>query len=147
MWKDFKAFALRGNVVDLAVAVVIGAAFGKIVTSLVDDILMPPLGMILGRVDLRELFVDLSGAGHATLAAAQAAGAPTLRYGLFLNAVVNFTIVGFAVFLVVRQVMRFWPKEAPPAPPATKECPYCLSVIPLAAKRCAHCTADVAAAA
>lgn len=147
MWKEFKAFALRGNVIDLAVAVVIGAAFGKIVGSLVDDILMPPLGLVLGRVDFKELFVDLSGAGHATLAAAQAARAPTLRYGLFLNAVVNFVVVAFAVFLIVKQAVRFWPKEAPPAAPATRECPLCLSVIPLAAKRCAHCTADLPAAA
>jgi large conductance mechanosensitive channel len=147
MLKDFKAFVMRGNVLDLAVAVVIGAAFGKIVTSFVDDLLMPPLGLLLGHVDFRELFLDLSGRGHATLAAAEAAGAPVLRYGLFLNHVVNFVLVAFAVFLLVRQVARLMPKPEAKGEPAMRACPLCLSVIPSAARRCAHCTADLPAAA
>jgi large conductance mechanosensitive channel len=144
MLKEFRDFALRGNVLELAVAVVLGAAFGRIVTSLVDDLLMPPLGLALGRVDFRELFVDLSGASHATLAQAQAAGAPVVRYGLFLNALVAFVIVAFALFLVIRQVNRFVP--APAAAGPARECPHCLSTIPLKATRCAHCTAQVAPA-
>jgi large conductance mechanosensitive channel len=144
MLKEFRDFALRGNVLELAVAVVLGAAFGKIVTSFVDDIIMPPLGLMLGGMDFRELFWDLSGRDYPTLAAAQAAGAAVIRYGLFLNAVVAFVIVAFALFLVIRQVNRFVPKPAAPA--ATRECPYCLSAIPLKASRCAHCTAQLAAA-
>jgi len=145
MWKDFRAFVLRGNVVDLAVAVILGAAFGRIVTSLVDDMLMPPLGLILGGVDFKDLFVDLSGRSFATLAEAQAAGAPTLRYGLFLNAIVNFLIVAFAVFMLVRHVVaRVFP--TPAAAPTTRDCPFCLTAIPLAAKRCAHCTSELSAA-
>ena len=145
MWKDFRAFVLRGNVIDLAVAVIIGAAFGKIVTSLVDDMLMPPLGLILGGVDFKDLFVDLSGRGFATLAEAQAAGAPTLRYGLFLNALVNFLIIAFSVFLLLRWVVsRLLP--APAAAPLTRDCPFCLSAIPIQARRCAHCTAELPAA-
>lgn len=142
MWKDFRAFVLRGNVLDLAVAVIVGAAFGRIVGSLVDDILMPPLGLVLGGVDFKDLFVDLSGRSFATLAEAQAAGAPTLRYGLFLNAIVNFLVVAFSVFLVVRQVGRFLP--APDT--TTRDCPFCATAIPLAAKRCAHCTSELSAA-
>jgi large conductance mechanosensitive channel len=142
--KEFRDFALRGNVLELAVAVVLGAAFGKIITSLVDDILMPPLGLLLGGMDFRELFLDLSGGGYPTLAAAQAAGAPVIRYGLFLNALVAFVIVAFALFLVIRQVNRLLPKPA--AAPATRECPYCLSGIAARATRCAHCTAELAAA-
>jgi large conductance mechanosensitive channel len=142
--KEFKAFVLRGNVLDLAVAVIVGAAFGKIVTSLVDDLLMPPLGLLLRGVDFKELFIDLSGQGHKSLAAAKAAGAATLNYGLFLNAVVQFLIVAFAVFLLLRQVERFVPRPAA-ATPATRECPQCLSTIPLKATRCAHCTSAIAA--
>jgi large conductance mechanosensitive channel len=142
--KEFRDFALRGNVLELAVAVVLGGAFGKIVTSVVDDILMPPLGLLLGRVDFRELFLDLSRGGYATLAQAQAAGAPVIRYGLFLNAVVAFLIVAFALFLVIRQLNRFIP--APAGPAATRECPQCLTNIPLKATRCAHCTSQVAPA-
>lgn len=145
MVKDFKAFVLRGNVVDLAVAVILGAAFGRIVSSLVDDVLMPPLGLLLGGVDFRDLFVDLSGRGYATLAEATAAGAPTLRYGLFLNAVVNFLIVAFAVFLLLRQLVRLLPRKAPEAP-VTRDCPFCLSAIPINARRCAHCTSELTAA-
>ena len=147
MLKDFRDFVLRGNVLDLAVAVVIGAAFGKVVTSLVDDMLMPPLGLLLGHVDFRELFVDLSGQHHATLAEAQAAAAPALRYGVFVNTIVSFLIVAFAIFLLVRAVKHLLPP--PPAPPAaeTRDCPFCLSPIPLRASRCRHCTSEVGPAA
>jgi large conductance mechanosensitive channel len=143
MLKDFKAFLMRGNVVDLAVALVIGAAFGAIITSLVNDILMPPIGLALKGVDFTNLFVSLTGQSYASLAAAKAAGAPTLNYGLFLNAIINFVIVAFAMFLVIRQTARFFP---PPPPPAstTRECPYCLSAVPLKATRCAHCTSELA---
>jgi large conductance mechanosensitive channel len=142
MLKDFKEFAFKGNVLDLAVAVIIGAAFGKVVSSLVEDVIMPPLGLVLGHVDFRELFIDLSRGGYPTLAAATAAGAPLIRYGLFLNAVVTFLIVVFAVFLLVRQVKRWILK--PGAGP--KECPFCASMIPVKAKRCPHCTSQLAAA-
>jgi large conductance mechanosensitive channel len=145
MWKEFKAFAMRGNVLDLAVAVILGAAFGRIVSSLVDDVLMPPLGLVLGGIDFSSRFLDLSGRGFRTLEEAKAAGAPTLRYGLFLNQLVTFLIVAFVVFLLMRVVNR-WAAPAPrAAEPATRDCPLCLSVIPLAAQRCAHCTADLAA--
>jgi len=140
--KEFKAFVLRGNVLDLAVAVILGAAFGKIVTSLVEDVLMPPLGLALRGVDFKDLFIDLSGTHPATLAAAKAAGAATINYGIFLNTVIQFVIVAFVIFLVVKQVNRFMPKPAPP--PATKVCPECLSTIPAGAKRCAQCTSVVA---
>jgi large conductance mechanosensitive channel len=144
MLKEFKTFALRGNVLDLAVGVVIGAAFGKIVTSFVSDILMPPIGLILGRVDFASLFVNLSGQPYPTIAAAKAAGAPTLNYGLFLNAVVDFLIVTFAVFLLVRQVNRW---TEPAKAPTTRDCPQCATSIPLKARRCPHCTSEVPAAA
>ena len=143
MWKDFRAFVLRGNVLELAVAVVLGAAFGRIVTSLVDDVLMPPIGLAMGGVDFKNLFLDLSGRGFATLAEAQAAGAPTLRYGLFINAIVNFLIIAFAIFMLVRAANRVLP---PPAPAATRDCPFCLSPVPLNARRCAHCTSEIAPA-
>ncbi|HET9799446.1 MAG TPA: large conductance mechanosensitive channel protein MscL, partial [Gemmatimonadaceae bacterium] len=145
MLKDFKAFVMRGNVLDLAIAVIIGAAFGKIVTSFTNDILMPPIGLALGNVDMSNLFIDLSGAHHATLAEAQAAGAATINYGLFLNAVVDFLIVAFIIFLIVRQVTRFMAPA--PAGPAQRECPECLSLIPVGAHRCAHCTSVVTPAA
>jgi large conductance mechanosensitive channel len=143
MLKDFKAFLMRGNVVDLAVALVIGAAFGAVITSFVNDILMPPIGLALNGVDFTNLFVSLTGQSYASLPAAKAAGAPTLNYGLFLNAIINFVIVAFAMFLVIRQTARFFP---PPPPPAstTRECPYCLSAVPLKATRCAHCTSELA---
>lgn len=143
MLKDFKTFITRGNVLDLAVAVVVGGAFGKVVTSFVDDVLMPPIGLLLGPVDFRERFIDLSGTSPATLAQAEAAGAAVLRYGAFINAIVNFLIVAFAIFLVLRSVRRFLP--TPPAPDA-RECPQCLSPIPLRATRCRHCGSDVAPA-
>jgi large conductance mechanosensitive channel len=144
MLKEFKAFIVRGNVIDLAVGVIIGAAFGKIVTSLVSDILMPPIGLLLGRVDFTNLFINLSGQPYATLEEAKAAGAATINYGLFINTVIDFIIVGFVVFLLVRQVNRIKrEKEAPPAEPTTKECPYCLSTIPVKATRCSHCTSEL----
>ena len=142
MIKEFKEFAMRGNVLDLAIGIVIGAAFGQIVTSFVQDILMPPIGRLLGHVDFSNLFVSLSGTHYDTLAAAKAAGAATVNYGLFLNTVINFLIVAFAVFLLVRQVNRLAPKPAP-APPATRDCPYCLSAVPMMATKCAHCTSEL----
>jgi large conductance mechanosensitive channel len=143
MLSEFKTFIMRGNVVDLAVGVIIGAAFGTIVTSLVNDILMPPIGRFLGGVDFKDLFISLSGQSFPTLAAAKAAGAPTLNYGVFLNAIINFLIVAFAVFLLVRQVNRLFPT---PAPAPTKECSWCAAMIPEKAKRCPHCTSNLAAA-
>jgi large conductance mechanosensitive channel len=143
MLSEFKTFILRGNVVDLAVGVIIGASFGAIVTSLVNDVLMPPIGRLLGGVDFKDFFIGLSGVSYPTLAAAKAAGAPTLNYGVFLNAVINFLIVAFAVFLLVQQVNRLFPK---PAPAPTKECAWCAATIPAKAKRCPHCTSNLAAA-
>jgi large conductance mechanosensitive channel len=142
MIKEFKEFAMRGNVLDMAVGIIIGAAFGQIVTSFVQDVLMPPIGRLLGHVDFSNLFVNLSGTHYPTIAAAKAAGAATLNYGLFLNTIINFLIVAFAVFLLVRQVNRLAPKPAP-APVATRDCPYCLSAIPLKATRCGHCTSEL----
>ena len=143
MLKEFKAFAMRGNVLDMAVGIIIGAAFGKIVASFVEDVLMPPLGRLLGRVDFSNLFVSLTGQPFDTLAAAKAAGAATLNYGLFINTVINFLIVAFAVFLLVRQVNRLAAKPAPA--PSTKDCPLCLMPVPLKATRCAHCTSQLSA--
>ena len=137
MLKEFKTFAMRGNIVDLAVGVIIGVAFGKVVSSLVEDLIMPPIGLLLGHVNFSELFINLSGKSYETLAAAKAAGAPTVNYGIFLNSVINFLIVAFAVFLVVHEVNR-WTRK--PEAPTTKDCPQCAMAIPLAAKRCGHCT-------
>jgi large conductance mechanosensitive channel len=145
MLSDFKAFLQRGNVLDLAVAVVIGAAFGAIVTSFVNDILMPPLGLLLGRVNFADLFASLDGKSYASLAAAKAAGAPTLNYGAFINTIINFVIIAFAIFLVVRTVTRYTTKPAPAAAPTTKGCPRCTMAIPLKASRCPHCTSELAA--
>jgi len=142
--KEFKEFAMRGSVVDLAVGVIIGAAFGKIVSSLVEDVMMPPIGRLLGHVNFSELFLNLGDKSYETLEAAKTAGAPTLNYGLFLNTLINFLIVAFAVFLVVQQVNRWSKKPAAPAAPTTKECPQCAMTIPIAAKRCGHCTAQLA---
>jgi large conductance mechanosensitive channel len=144
MLKEFKEFAMKGNVLDMAVGIIIGAAFGKIITSMVSDVIMPPIGLILGRVDFSSLFLNLSGAHYDSLAAAKAAGAPTINYGLFLNAVVDFLIVAFVIFLVIRQVNR-WKKPVPAAAPATKECPYCYSAIPIKATRCPNCTSELRA--
>jgi large conductance mechanosensitive channel len=144
MWKEFKEFIARGNVIDLAVAVVIGAAFGKIVTSLVEGVLMPPIGLGLGKVDFSNLFIDLSGAHPASLADAKAKGLPVIAYGALINDIVNFLIIALVVFLIVKAVNRL--RAAPPPPPNTKDCPFCLTAIPLAATRCAACCAEVPAA-
>ena len=143
MLKEFKAFVMRGNVLDLAVAVIIGAAFGRIITSLVNDIIMPPIGILLGKVDFSNLFIDLSGASHPTIAAAKAAGAATINYGIFLNTIIDFLIVAFVIFLVIRQANRF-KKPAPAAAPVTKDCTYCYTNIPLQATRCPNCTSQLA---
>ena len=151
MWKEFKEFAIRGNVMDLAVAVIIGGAFGKVVTSLVNDVLMPPLSLLLGHVDFKDKFINLS-LSHSTVpspvfesvAAAKAAGAQVLAYGVFLNTIIEFTVIAFAVFLVIRPLNKLKPKPAPIADaPATKECPFCCTVIPERASRCGHCTSEL----
>lgn len=141
MLKEFKEFAMRGNMLDLAVGVIIGAAFGGVVTSLVNDVLMPPLGRLVGQVNFSSLFVNLGAQHYDSLAAAKAAGAPTLNYGNFLNTIINFIIVAFAVFLLVRAVNKWFPKPA--APVTTKECPQCAMPIPIQAKKCGHCTSAV----
>jgi large conductance mechanosensitive channel len=144
MLKEFKEFAMRGSVLDMAVGIIIGAAFGKIVTSFVGDVLMPPVGAILGKVDFSNLFLNLSGKSYATIAEAKAAGAATLNYGMFINTVIDFLIVAFVIFLLVRQVNRW--KTPPPAPvPVTKDCPYCYSAIPIKATRCPNCTSELRA--
>lgn len=148
MFREFKEFAMKGNVVDMAVGIIIGVAFGAIVKSLVSDVIMPPVGLLLGNVDFSNLFIVLK-QGHAAgpyslLSEAQKAGAVTINYGVFVNAVINFIVVAFAMFLVVKNMNRLSRKEEGPAPePTTKECPYCLSVIPVKATRCAHCTAEL----
>ncbi len=141
MLNQFKEFILRGNVAELAVGVIIGGAFGKIVSSFVGDVLMPPIGLLLGKAEFANLFINLSGQHYPTVAAAKAAGAPTLNYGAFLQAIVDFVIVAFAVFLLIKQVNRLFPPAAPAA--TTRPCPLCLSQIPLKATRCAHCTSEV----
>jgi|SRR5919197_5242229 large conductance mechanosensitive channel len=143
MWKEFREFAARGNVIDLAVAVIIGAAFGKIVTSLVNDVIMPPVGMVLGRVDFKNLFFTLTGQQFATLADAQKAGVPTINYGIFFNTILEFLIVAFVVFLLVRQINRL--KQPTPAAPEqpVRDCPFCMTRIPVAATRCPHCTSEL----
>ena len=147
MLKEFREFVMRGNVLDLAVGIIIGAAFGKIVSSFVNDILMPPIGLLLGKVDFSNLFLNLSGTPYASLAEAKAAGAATLNYGLFLNAVIDFIIVSFAIFILIQQANRLKRQpEATPAAPTTKECPYCLSPVPLKAIRCFACTSELKAA-
>lgn len=144
MLKEFKEFAMRGNVLDMAVGIIIGAAFGRIITSLVSDIIMPPIGLLLGRVDFSTLFLNISGTQYPTLAAAKAANAATINYGSFLNTVIDFLIVAFVIFLMVRQVNR-WKKPEPVAVVTTKECPYCASQIPLKAARCPNCTSELRA--
>ena len=145
MLKDFRAFIMRGNVIDLAVGVIIGGAFGKIISSLVNDIIMPPIGLLLGKVQFSNLFLDLSGKGYTSLELAKTDGVPVLAYGSFLQAVVDFLIVAFVIFIAIRMVNRLTaPKTAPaPAEPTTKECTYCLSTIPLKATRCPHCTSQL----
>ena len=141
MLREFREFAMRGNVVDLAIGVIIGAAFGKIVTSLVNDIIMPPLGLVLGNVDFSNLFISLSSKSYGSLAAAKAAGAPTINYGIFINTVLDFIIVAFAVFLLVRGINRLYRK--PEVTATTRPCPFCLTAIPLAATRCPACTSEI----
>lgn len=145
MLKEFREFAMKGNVLDMAIGVIIGAAFGKIVTSFVTDVLMPPLGLLLGRMDFSNLFINISGTAYATLADAKKAGAPTLNYGLFLNTVIDFVIVAFVIFLLVKQVNRMRTPAPAPPPAATKECPFCTSSIAVKASRCPQCTADLVA--
>jgi large conductance mechanosensitive channel len=144
MLREFKEFIARGNVIDLAVAVVIGAAFGKIITSLVEGVMMPPIGLLLGKVDFSNLFIDLSGQHPASLADAKAKGLPVVAIGVFLNDIISFLIIAFVIFLIVKSVNRL--KSDPPPPANTKDCAYCLTAIPLAATRCAACCSDVAAA-
>jgi large conductance mechanosensitive channel len=147
MLKEFKEFAMRGNVLDMAIGIIIGAAFGKIISSFVADVLLPPIGLLMGGADFTNYFVTIKGAAQPTLAAAKAAGSVTINYGVFINAILDFLIVAFAIFMLIRQVNRFKKKAEPaPAAPATKECPQCLSVIPSKAKRCAHCTTQLASA-
>lgn len=144
MLREFKAFVARGNVMDLAIAVVIGAAFGRVITSLVGDIIMPPIGLLLAGLDFTNLFVSLRGGPYPSLAAAKAAGAPTINYGIFINNLIDFIIVAFVIFLIVLAINRM--REAPEPTPTTKPCPYCLSVVPLKATRCPQCTSQLAAA-
>jgi large conductance mechanosensitive channel len=144
MFKEFKEFAMKGNVMDMAVGIIIGAAFGKIITSFVTDVLMPPIGLLLGKVDFSNLFLNLSGTAYPSIAAAKEAGAATLNYGVFLNTVIDFLIVAFVIFLVVKQMNRLKRAEAP-APVTTKDCPFCASAIPIKATRCPHCTSEIKA--
>ena len=152
MVKEFKEFAMRGNVVDMAVGIIIGGAFGTIVKSLVSDVIMPPIGLLLGGVDFTNLFVVLkdgtaSTAPYAALADAQAAGAVTINYGVFINSIISFTIVAFAVFILIKGINSMKrQEEAPPAEPTTKECPFCISTIPIKATRCPNCTAELKSA-
>jgi large conductance mechanosensitive channel len=141
MWKEFKEFIARGNVLDLAIAVVIGAAFGRIVTSLVEGVIMPPIGLLLGKADFSNLFIDLSGQNPQSLADAQLRGLPVIAYGRFLNDVVTFLIIAIVVFLLVKAINRL--RAAPPPPPNTKDCPHCLTAIPVGATRCAACCVDL----
>jgi large conductance mechanosensitive channel len=140
--KEFKEFVMKGNVLDMAVGIIIGAAFGKVVTSFVSDVLMPPIGLLLGKVDFSNLFINLSGKSFESLADAKKAGTATLNYGIFLNTMIDFLIVGFAVFLMVKQVNRLKRRE-PAVLPTTKECPFCCSLIPVKAVRCGSCTSDL----
>jgi large conductance mechanosensitive channel len=145
MLKEFKEFAMRGNVMDMAIGVIIGAAFGKIITSLVNDVLMPPLGLLFGKVDFANMFYTLNGGVFKTLKDAQAAGAPTINYGVFINTTIDFILVAFVVFLVVKQINRL-KKKPPEAAPTTKECPFCISQVPLKAVKCPNCTSELKSA-
>ena len=147
MLKEFKDFAMKGNVMDMAIGIIIGAAFGKIVSSFVADVLMPPLGLLMGGVDFTNKFLTLRGGTFETLDAAKKAGAVTMNYGVFVNTLIDFLIIAFAIFIMVKQInrMKRQPEAAPP-PPNTKDCPYCLSTVPVKATRCAHCTSDLKAA-
>ena len=146
MLKEFKEFAMRGNVLDMAIGIIMGVAFGAIITSLVNDVIMPPIGLLLGQVDFSNLYVNLSGTEFASLAAAEEAGAPVIKFGVFLNAVLNFLIVAFVIFLLVRQVNKLKQKEEAPSEPTTKDCDYCKTEVPIAAVRCPHCTSELKAA-
>lgn len=144
MWKEFKAFIMRGNVMDLAIAVIIGGAFGAIINSFVNDIIMPPLGLLLAKVDFSNLYVSLDGQQYASLAAAKEAGAATINYGIFINAIINFLIIALVIFFIIRALNRLMPKKAEaPAAPTTKDCPYCATPIPLKATRCPNCTSEL----
>jgi large conductance mechanosensitive channel len=146
MLKEFKAFAMRGNVIDMAIGIVIGLAFGKIITSMVNDVIMPPIGLLLGKVDFATLFINLSDKSYATLAEAKAASAATINYGAFINTVIEFIIIAFVIFLIVNQITKMKQKEeAAPAAPTTRECPYCASAIPIKATRCPNCTSELKA--
>lgn len=142
MWREFKEFIARGNVIDLAIAVIIGAAFGRIVTSLVEGVIMPPIGLALGKVDFSSLFIDLSGQHPLSLADAKAKGLPVIAYGALINDIINFVIIAFVIFLMIKAINRL--RAAPPPPPNTKDCPLCLTAIPIEAKRCSACCADLA---
>lgn len=143
MWQEFKKFVMRGNVLDLAVGIIIGAAFGKIIASLVNDIIMPPIGMLLGGVDFKNMFVVLKGGSFDSLKAAQDAGAATINYGVFINTIIEFIIVALAVFLLVRWLNKLTTPPAPAGLPTTKDCPYCFSTIPVKATRCPDCTSEL----
>lgn len=144
MFKEFKEFAMRGNVLDMAIGIIIGAAFGKIVSSLVNDVIMPPIGLLLGKIDFTNLFINLSGQSYSSLSAAKAAGAATINYGMFINTVIDFIIVAFVVFLMIRQINRMKRKPEPaPVVPTTKECSFCYSTIPIKATRCPNCTSQL----
>ena len=145
--KEFKEFAMKGNVLDMAIGIIIGAAFGKIVSSLVSDVLMPPIGRLMGNLDFSNLFIALNGKAYESLKAARDAGAPTINYGVFINTVLDFVIVAFVIFLLIKQVNRMRAKpEAPPAAPTTKDCPFCATAIPIKAARCPNCTSELKAA-
>lgn len=140
MWKEFKEFAMKGNVIDLAIGIIIGGAFGKIVSSMVNDIIMPLVGMLLGKVDFSNLFFAFGEGEFKTIEAAKAAGVSTLNYGLFINNIIDFIIIAFSIFIMVKQINRFTKRKEAPAPITTKQCPFCYSDVPLKATRCPHCT-------
>lgn len=144
MWKEFKEFAMRGNVMDMAVGIIIGAAFGKIITSFVNDVLMPPIGLLFGKVDFNKLFISLSSQSFATLEEAKKAGVVTINYGSFFNTVIDFLIVAFVIFMMIRQI-NILKKQPEPAVPTSKDCPYCFSLIPIKATRCPSCTSELKA--
>jgi large conductance mechanosensitive channel len=140
---EFKDFVMKGNVLDMAIGIIIGVAFGKIVTSLVNDVIMPPIGLLLGKVNFQDLFINLSGTAYGSLDAAKAAGAPTINYGAFLNTVLDFVIVAFVIFLIVHMVSQVQARTKKPEQPKTKDCPYCITAIPVKAVRCPSCTSEL----
>ncbi len=142
MWKEFKKFIMRGSVIDLAVGIIIGGAFGTIVSSLVKDIIMPPIGLLLGQINFSDLYINLTNTAYPSLKAAQDAGAATINYGVFINSIINFLLIGVALFFVIKAVNRMQ-KPAPAAAPTTKECPYCLTAVPKKATRCPACTSEL----